>query len=113
MPPVKEGPPLTEKQIAVLQAWIDSGAKAPDERAPEDPRKHWAFQKPQRPALPHISNMKFPIRNPIDAFIGAELERHGLQALPAAKRETAAAPRDHRPDWPAADPRRSARLPRG
>src|SRR5262245_15737334 len=46
MPPEKEGAALTEKQIAVLRAWIDQGAKAPDEPVPEDPRKHWAFQKP-------------------------------------------------------------------
>src|SRR5262245_2239711 len=44
MPPEKEGPALTEKQIAVLRAWVDQGAKAPDEPVPEDPRKHWAFQ---------------------------------------------------------------------
>src|SRR5262249_46487530 len=51
MPPQKEGPALTEKQIAVLRAWIDQGAKAPDEPVPEDPRKHWAFQVPRRAPL--------------------------------------------------------------
>src|SRR6266566_305329 len=38
MPPEKEGPALTKKQIAVLRAWVDQGAKAPDEPVPEDPR---------------------------------------------------------------------------
>jgi len=87
MPPEKEGPPLTEKQIAVLQGWIDAGAKAPDERPPEDPRKHWAFQVPVRPALPAVRNAAW-VRNPIDAFVAAEQEKHGLRPLPPADRES-------------------------
>src|SRR5262249_43055438 len=51
MPPEDEGPALSERQIALLKAWIDRGANAPDEPVPEDPRKHWAFQKPVRPPL--------------------------------------------------------------
>ncbi|GDY23028.1 hypothetical protein LBMAG56_43750 [Verrucomicrobiota bacterium] len=43
MPPKSEGEPLTEKQIALLAAWIDQGALAPVEKIPEDPRKNWAF----------------------------------------------------------------------
>src|SRR5262245_32774102 len=31
MPPESEGTPLAEKDVALLRAWIDQGAKAPDE----------------------------------------------------------------------------------
>ena len=51
MPP--EGKPLTAAQIALLKAWIGTGAKAPKDEQPEaDPRSHWAFQPPKRPADP-------------------------------------------------------------
>jgi hypothetical protein len=85
MPPEKEGPPLTVAQIAVLRAWIDAGAKTPDESAPEDPRKHWAFRPPLRPGLPRLSNPNW-VRNPVDAFIGAEHDKHGLHPQPPADR---------------------------
>jgi hypothetical protein len=87
MPPQKEGPPLTDHQIAHLRAWIDQGAKAPAEPIPEDPRKHWAFQAPVRPALPRPSNPAW-VRNPIDAFIAAEHDKRGLRPRPPASRET-------------------------
>jgi mono/diheme cytochrome c family protein len=83
MPPEKDGPPLTDKQIADLRAWIDAGARAPDERPPEDPRRHWAFQAPARPAAPAVRNSGW-VRNPIDAFVAAEWDRRGLQPLPPA-----------------------------
>jgi hypothetical protein len=84
MPP--EGAPLTEKQVALLREWIDQGAKAPpDERPEEDPRAHWAFQRPRRPAVPSVQNAAW-VRNPIDAFLAAEHEKHGLAPVgPADK----------------------------
>ena len=51
MPP--EGKPLTDDQISVLTRWVHSGAVSPENEQPEqDPRKHWAFQKPVRPEVP-------------------------------------------------------------
>jgi hypothetical protein len=48
-----EGEGLTDRQIALLKQWIDAGAKVPAEEKPDpDPREHWAFQKPKRPAIP-------------------------------------------------------------
>src|ERR1700694_602791 len=41
MPP--EGEPLTPEQIAALRSWIDQGAKAPAEKIPEDPARHWSY----------------------------------------------------------------------
>jgi hypothetical protein len=85
MPPEKEGPPLTERQVATLRAWIDAGARAPDEAPPEDPRKHWAFRVPQRPPLPKVSNAGWA-GNPIDAFVAAGHEAHGVGPRPTADR---------------------------
>jgi hypothetical protein len=84
MPP--EGPPLSAQQVALLKAWIDQGAKAPaDEKPEEDPRTHWAFQTPKRPAVPRVRNVAW-VRNPIDAFLSAEQEKHGLTpSAPADK----------------------------
>jgi hypothetical protein len=58
---------------------------APAAAADED---HWAWRKPARPAVPHISNLKFEIRNPIDHFILARLEAAGLAPAPPAPRPT-------------------------
>ena len=81
MPP--EGESLTAAQIAKLRAWIDGGAKAPVEKTPEDPTRHWSYQRPVGPALPAVRNAAW-VKNPIDAFIAAEHERRGLVASPSA-----------------------------
>jgi hypothetical protein len=82
MPP--EGEPLTVKEIALLRRWIAEGAKAPADETVVDPRKHWAFQPPQRPALPLAAGGAG--RNPIDAFVDADHKRLGLNPLPEAER---------------------------
>jgi hypothetical protein len=72
-----EAPPLSPMQIAILQSWIDQGAAAPEDEQPErDPRDHWAFRPPVRPAVPSFRNPA--IRNPIDAFLAAEHQRQGI-----------------------------------
>ena len=81
MPP--EGEPLTAEQIAMLRAWIDQGAKARVEKVPEDPARHWSYQPPVREPLPLPKDPAW-VRNPIDAFISAEHDRHGLKASPVA-----------------------------
>jgi hypothetical protein len=68
MPP--EGDPLTEKQIAVLRAWIDGGAVAPPAGAETKP-EHWSFKQPQRPLVPQVADQAWSA-NPIDAFIAAK-----------------------------------------
>jgi mono/diheme cytochrome c family protein len=85
MPP--KGDRLTAEQIGVLRAWIDQGAVWPESGTTIDPRKHWAFQAPTRPALPSVSNPKW-VRNPIDAFILARLDKEGLKPSPEADRFT-------------------------
>jgi mono/diheme cytochrome c family protein len=86
MPP--EGAPLSPEQIQLLSAWIDQGAKAPQDEVPEeDPRKHWSFQPLTRPVVPAMNNGD-SIRNEIDAFINAEHDKHGLQPMPPAEKHT-------------------------
>ncbi len=85
MPPDSEGAALADKDIAVLKTWIDQGAKAPDEPIPDDPRNHWAFRPPVRPAVPRFPGAG---RNPIDAFVATERARHGLTANSPADRAT-------------------------
>ena len=82
MPP--EGEPLSAGQISLLKSWIAQGAKGPaDEQAERDPRVHWAFQTPTRPALPQVADANGS-RNPIDAFLAAEHLRRGLKHQPPA-----------------------------
>ncbi|MBI1177769.1 DUF1549 domain-containing protein [bacterium] len=78
MPPPKAGKHLTSDQIANLRQWIAEGAKY---------EKHWAYKKPERPALPRIRNTNWP-RNEIDYFILARLEQAGLAPANEAPRTT-------------------------
>jgi hypothetical protein len=85
----QEGEPLTAEQIALLEAWIREGAISPAEEQPEpDPREHWAFKKPARPPVPRISNVKFEISNPIDAFLAVEWQKRGLTPSPPTDKPT-------------------------
>lgn len=82
MPP--EGEPLTAEQVALLRSWIDQGAGTPQDESPDtDPRRHWAFSPPVRPAVP-IPRDASRVRNPIDAFVAVGRERKGLAPLPPA-----------------------------
>src|SRR5687767_987717 len=63
MPPPKSGKTLTPRQIDLLKTWIASGAKW---------QGHWAFDPPQRPNVPSVSDANWP-RNEIDNFIQARL----------------------------------------
>ena len=78
MPPPESGHSLTARQIESLRRWIDEGAKWDT---------HWAFVSPTRPELPPVTQASW-IRNPIDQFILARLDREGLKPSPEADRET-------------------------
>jgi hypothetical protein len=52
-------------------------------------KKHWAFVAPVRPELPVVKNTSW-VRNPIDRFILARLEKEGLTPSPQADRVTLA-----------------------
>jgi len=84
MPP--ESPPLSADQITKLRAWIAQGAPGPKSEQPErDPREHWAFVPPKKSAVPKAKNPDWD-KNPIDAFLAASHEKHGLSPRPAIDR---------------------------
>jgi hypothetical protein len=80
MPPPKTKKKLADSQKEMLKRWIASGAEY---------QAHWSFIAPTRPVPPAVKNEKW-VRNPIDRFILAELERRGLQPAPEADRRTLA-----------------------
>lgn len=86
MPP--EGPPLSEKQIELLRAWIDQGANWPDTLAGKDADlEHWSFHPIKKPAIPTVRDSAW-ITNAIDAFVLARLEREKVAPSPEADRYT-------------------------
>jgi len=89
------GDPLNDKQIELIRRWIDEGANWPSSEdsaigtkigAQSAIPQHWAYVKPVRPALPQVKNAGW-VRNPIDAFVLARLEKEGLKPSPEASRE--------------------------
>jgi hypothetical protein len=74
-------PPLSAAKIATLARWIDAGATLPV------PARHWAFVPPVRPAVPSTSRPAW-VRNPIDAFLLARLDREELKPSSEADRAT-------------------------
>jgi Protein of unknown function (DUF1549)/Protein of unknown function (DUF1553)/Concanavalin A-like lectin/glucanases superfamily/Planctomycete cytochrome C len=78
MPPPSSEHKLTEKQIETIRRWIDEGARWDE---------HWAFIPPKRPEIPRVANAAW-VRNPIDSFILARLEKEGLKPQPEADKTT-------------------------
>lgn len=78
MPPTHSGRQLTKPEIELLTLWIKQGAKW---------QGHWAFLPPKRPEFPTVKQEAW-IRNPIDRFVLARLEREGLTPSPEADRAT-------------------------
>lgn len=83
MPP--KGERLTSQEINRLKTWIDQGAVWPESSAPKP--KHWAYVKPIRPEAPKVKSPRW-IRNPIDNFILARLEKEKLKPSPEADQIT-------------------------
>jgi len=87
-----KGEPLTAEQIGILRAWIDQGAVWPDgvdTVKEKDPKDHWAFKAPVRPAVPAMPGKTgLGSTNPIDAFIAARLVKEGMKLSPEADRAT-------------------------
>src|SRR5439155_18158605 len=80
MPPAKTHKTLTAAQKETLRRWIAAGAAY---------QPHWSFLAPKRP-LPQAVKQGEWVRNPIDQFVLAELEKRGLQPAPEADRRTLA-----------------------
>ena len=80
MPPKSVNKTLTAAQKELLKRWIAAGAEY---------QPHWSLIAPKRPEPPRVKNEAW-IRNPIDRFVLAELEKHGLAPAPEADRRTLA-----------------------
>jgi len=84
-----KGPRLAAAEVGCIKAWIDQGATIPVKAASGGAVAkvtHWAFQPVKPPAVPPIQQGM--IRNPIDAFIRARLEKEGLKPSSEADRVT-------------------------
>jgi hypothetical protein len=73
--PQGEAKPMSAAEIATLKEWIRDGAEY---------RPHWAFEAPKRPPVPQPKSHGDWLRNPIDNFILAKLDKAGLQPSPEA-----------------------------
>jgi mono/diheme cytochrome c family protein len=88
MPEPKSGKRLSDRQIALVRAWIEQGAAW---------KGHWAYLPPVRPELPPLppsppggegqGEGEF-VKNPIDRFVLAKLRDAGLHPSPEADRVT-------------------------
>lgn len=85
MPPSPTG--LSADQARLIQAWIDEGATWPADvvttAAAKPKPAHWAFVPPRRPPEPSVRNKDW-VRNTIDSFVLARLEKEGIAPSPEA-----------------------------
>jgi len=83
------GERLKPSEVALIKAWIDQGAGWPDDVGIKTRKieKHWAYVKPTRPDPPTVSNTAV-IRNSIDNFVLARLNKEGLTFEREASKET-------------------------
>lgn len=77
MPPPEAGLPLSAGDKEMLTRWIAAGANY---------QPHWALCPIRLPAVPEVQRSDL-VRNPIDAFILARLEREGFSLSPPASPE--------------------------
>jgi cytochrome c553 len=94
----KEGDPLSDAEVADLEAWIRDGAAWPatkvpaslgEDRAWYEPlrREHWSWQPLADPGPPGVRDESWP-RGDIDRFVLARLEQAGLAPVADADRRT-------------------------
>ncbi|MFT5522728.1 MAG: hypothetical protein ACI9HK_000672 [Pirellulaceae bacterium] len=78
MPPT--GPPLTDREVAILKTWIANGAEWP---------MHWSYGPLVRPRLPNVAaEDQSWVRTPIDAFVLQQLSRKQLRPSVEADKRT-------------------------
>ncbi|WP_437222552.1 PSD1 and planctomycete cytochrome C domain-containing protein [Planctomicrobium sp. SH661] len=81
MPPPESNKSISPDQIDKLKRWINEGAEY---------QGHWSFLPIHKPSVPDVEDSGLGLRNPIDAFVLAELQTHGLQLSPQADSVTLA-----------------------
>jgi hypothetical protein len=84
MPP---GRKLKDEQIAALEKWVKDGLPMPAEllKSKRPGADHWSFQAPKRVPPPVVKHTDW-VKNPIDHFVLAKLEKAGLAPSPEAPR---------------------------
>ena len=81
-------PPLGAAEVAVLKAWVDAGAPAPEQEEPGR-FEHWAYRSPTRPPVPAVPGAPAAWSgHPIDAFILQRLAAVKVAPAPEADRVT-------------------------
>ncbi|MBS1722931.1 MAG: PSD1 domain-containing protein [Armatimonadetes bacterium] len=75
--------PLTDKDTALVEKWINEGARL----GGGETKKHWAYAAPVKPEVPRVGRSDW-VKNPIDAFVLARLQKEGLRPSPEADRTT-------------------------
>jgi len=78
MPPSSNKKPLKPEQKELLKKWIAQGAKY---------EPHWAFAAPRTVVPPSVKNQA-RVKNPIDQFVLARLEKEGITPSAEADRYT-------------------------
>jgi hypothetical protein len=73
----QKGPPLKAAEIEILRRWIDESGSAPPSKT------HWAYVAPVEPPTPSVKDKTW-LKNPIDRFVLARLEKEGLAPSPEA-----------------------------
>jgi cytochrome c553 len=80
MPPPDAHKTLKPEEIALLRRWVSEGARY---------QEHWSFIPPvAKPPPPVPASLAGSVRNPIDRFIIARLEKEHLAPSPEADRRT-------------------------
>jgi hypothetical protein len=79
MPPADFLHQLSDYEKALFKKWIDGGAKY---------EKHWAYAPLRQPAVPELAKFAKLVKNPIDAFVMARLERDGIAPSSTADKTT-------------------------
>ena len=69
MPKPKHGPPLPEKEIALIERWIAEGAAW---------QNHWSFVPPKETSVGNLSDEKWPSA-PMDRFVLQRLDKENLK----------------------------------
>jgi hypothetical protein len=72
MPPPEAHKEITPHQLALIERWIEQGAKY---------EEHWAFIPPAKPSLPIVRKTDW-VKNPIDTFVLEKIEQENLSPNP-------------------------------
>ncbi len=78
MPPPEANLTLSDEEKALLIKWVEQGAKW---------KEHWAYNLPEKPAVPESASADWKTNNEIDYFIHRKLKDENLIPSPQADKE--------------------------